>query len=312
LTKRHIAYILKNMEKILPKIIAIEGPTGSGKSDLAVLLAQKFNGEIISADSRQVYKGLDITTGKITEEEMKGITHHLLNVAEPAEQYTVSHFKTDAEKIIEDILSRGKLPILCGGTAQYIDAVTENLIAPKTPPNEKLRRELETKSVNELFDELKKIDPIRAETIDPHNPRRLVRAIEIVLSQGSVPKIPDVPKKYDALKIAIATEKETLRTRIEKRVQNRLDRGMIEETKKLHENGLAFERMKDLGLEYRFLAEYLEGKITKEKMKEEIFFKDWQYAKRQMTWLKRDTKIHWFTLSEENEIIALVKNFLEK
>jgi len=300
------------MEHTLPKIIAVEGPTGSGKSDLAVLLAQKFNGEIISADSRQVYKGLDITTGKITKEEMKGIPHHLLDIAEPMEQYAVSHFKTDAEKVIGDILSRGKLPILCGGTAQYLDAVTENFITPKTPPNKKLRKELETKSTEELFSQLKVLDAERAETIDPHNPRRLVRAIEIIISQGFVPKIPDVPKKYDALKIAITTDKDLLRKRIEKRVQSRLDQGMIEETQKLHEKGLAFERMKELGLEYRFLAEYLEGKITKEKMKEEIFFKDWQYAKRQMTWLKRDPKIHWFSLSEENEITALVKNFLEK
>ena len=300
------------MEKPLPKILAVLGPTSSGKSDLAVLLAQKFNGEIISADSRQVYRGLDIATGKVTEEEMLGIPHHLLDVAEPAEQYTVSHFKRDAEKVIDEILSRGKLPILCGGTGQYADAVTENFITPAAPPDMKLRLELEAKNTDELFSELKKLDPARAEKIDRHNPRRLVRAIEIARSLGIVPEIPDIPKKYDALKIAIAVDKEILDARIEQRLEKRLKQGMIEEAKKLRENGLTFERMKDLGLEYRYLAEYLEGKITEEKMKEEIFFKDRQYAKRQMTWLKRDAKIHWFELSDTGAIFALVKNFLNK
>ncbi|MCX6736086.1 MAG: tRNA (adenosine(37)-N6)-dimethylallyltransferase MiaA [Candidatus Parcubacteria bacterium] len=298
------------MEK-LPKIIAILGPTSSGKSDLAVLLAQRYNGEIISADSRQVYRGLDIATGKVTKEEMGGIPHHLLDIADPKEQYTVSHFKRDAEKIIDDILSKGKLPIICGGTAQYADAVTENFITPEIPPDNELRNELEKKSTEALFFELQKLDPNRSETIDRNNRRRLVRAIEIAKALGSVPQIPDVPKRYDVLKIAISTDKETLRNRIKNRVEKRMQQGMVEEAKKLHEDGLTFERMKDLGLEYRYLADFLEGKISEEKLKEEIFFKDYQYAKRQMTWLKRDQKIHWFDLAQKEEILTLAKNFLK-
>ncbi|MFA5831621.1 MAG: tRNA (adenosine(37)-N6)-dimethylallyltransferase MiaA [Candidatus Paceibacterota bacterium] len=300
------------MEKKLPKILAIAGPTSSGKSDLAVFLAQKWNGEIVSADSRQVYRGLDIATGKITKKEMHGIPHHLLSVVDPKEQYAVSHFKRDAEKAVDDILSRGKLPILCGGTGQYMDAVTENFIAPQTKPDPKLRRKLEAKNTDELFAELKKLDPARANTIDRHNPRRLIRAIEIATAEGSVPQISKTPKKYNALKIAIATDKETLQARIWDRVLKRIEQGMVEEAEKLRRGGLTFERMKELGLEYRYLAEYLEGKITLEKMKEEIFFKDRQYAKRQLTWWKRDPNIHWFPLSERDAVMALIESFLKK
>ena len=301
------------MEKsFLPKILAVLGPTSSGKSDLAVLLALKFDGEIISADSRQVYRGLDIATGKITKEEMRGIPHHLLDVTDPKERYTVSHFKRDAERAIDDILSRKKLPIICGGTMQYVNAVTENFITPETLPDEKLRQELAKKTNEELFAELSKLDPHRAENIDPHNPRRLVRAIEIARAQGTVPQIPDVPKRYETLKISIATDKEILRARIPERTEKRLKIGMIPEGQKLHAEELSFSRMKELGLEYKYLAEFLEGKISEEKMKEEICFKDWQYAKRQMTWLKRDKEIHWFPLSDTKQAIKLTAEFLQK
>ncbi len=310
MTKCFFVCILIRMEKLLPKIIAVLGPTSSGKSDLAVLLALNFNGEIVSADSRQVYRGLDIATGKITQEEMKGVPHHLLDIADPRERYTVSHFKRDAESAIDNILSRGKLPIICGGTMQYINAVTENFITPEILPDEKLRNELAKKSCEELFEELEKLDPRRAEEIDRNNPRRLVRAIEIALSIGKVPEIPNVPKKYDTLKIGIAVDKETLRARIQERTEKRLKQGMVEEAKHLHAGGLSFERMRELGLEYRYLADYLEGKISEEKLKEEICFKDWQYAKRQMTWMKRDEKIQWFSLLETPAILSLVENFL--
>lgn len=295
----------------LPKIITVIGPTSSGKSDLAVDIALQFNGEVISADSRQVYRGLDIATGKITREEMRGIPHHLLDVADPEVRYTVSHFKRDAEKAIDDILSRGKLPVICGGTMQYVNAVVQNMITPEIPPNETLRRELSQRTPDELFEELKKLDPKRAKSIDPQNPRRLVRAIEIARTLGAVPDLPDVPKKYDVLLIGISTDKDVLRERMTKRTEKRIKDGMIEEARKLHENGLSYERMNELGLEYKYLAQYLEGKITEEKMTEEINFKDRQYARRQMTWLKRDKKIHWFPLTEKQRIFETIGKHLE-
>lgn len=298
-------------ERKLPKIIAVLGPTSSGKSDLSVDLALAFDGEVVSADSRQVYRGLDIATGKITKEEMRGVPHHLLDVADPKDQYSVSHFKHDAEKAVDDILSRGKLPIVCGGTGLYVQAVVDNFAAPESLPDESLRRELAAKTTEELFSELQKLDPERAKDIDAKNPRRLVRAIEISRSLGFVPKIPATPKKYDAFEIAIKTDPKILRERIMMRLDKRLENGMVDEARRLHAGGLSYERMEDIGLEYRFLSRYLRGKISEEEMKQEISFKNWQYAKRQMTWLRRNKKIRWFSLEEKQRIFEEVKKFLD-
>lgn len=298
----------------IPKIIVILGPTASGKSDIAVEIAQKWNGEVVSADSRQVYRGLDIATGKVTVAEMRGIPHYLLDVADPGEQcdrYSVAHFKRDAERAIDDILSRGKVPILCGGTGLYIQAIVDNVLPPEIAPNEELRKKLDAKSTDELFALLQKIDPKRAETIDAKNPRRLVRAIEIAHRLGIVPKLSDMPKKYEVLQIGIQTDHETLRARIETRLEKRLNEGMIEEAVGLHKNGLSFERMDELGLEYRYLAKYLQGKITQEEMKNELATKIRQYAKRQMMWFKRDARIFWFPLDKKPEILVKIKEFLE-
>jgi tRNA dimethylallyltransferase len=296
----------------ISKIIVILGPTASGKSDLAVDIALQYDGEVVSADSRQVYAGLDIGTGKITPPEMRGIPHYLLNVADPREQYSVAHYKRDAEKAIDDIFSRGKLPILCGGTGLYIQAIVNNILPPEITPDKDLREELAVKTADELFLILQNIDPTRAETIDAKNPRRLVRAIEIARSLGSVPKIPEMPKKYETLQIGIKTDAETLRSRIETRLEKRLNEGMIEEAEELYKNGLSFERMDELGLEYRYLAKYAQGKITREDVKNELAVKIRQYAKRQMTWFKRDERIQWFILDEKAKIFEAVEHFLEK
>ena len=295
-----------------PKIIVILGPTASGKSDLAVEIALRFQGEVVSADSRQVYKGLDIGTGKITPAEMRGVPHHMLDVADPREQYFVARFKFEAERVITDILSRGKLPIFCGGTGLYLQAIVDNVITPETIPDVILREKLADKSVGELFALLQKLDSKRSETIDQKNPRRLVRAIEIARHMGSVPKIPDAPKKYHALQIGVQTDKETLSGRITLRLEKRLHEGMIEEAEKLHTNGLSFERMDELGLEYRYLSLYLQGKITREDMEKELAVKIGQYAKRQMTWFKRDGRIRWFPLSEKESIFKEVDSFIKK
>lgn len=293
----------------IPKIIVILGPTASGKSDLAVEIALKFDGEVVSADSRQVYRGLDIATGKITVAEMRSIPHHLLDVADPREQYSVSYFKRDAEKAIDDILSRGKLPILCGGTGLYIQAIVDNVLPPEIAPNDAMRKELAGKTTDELFTMLQKLDPKRAETIDAKNPRRLVRAIEIANRLGIVPKLIDAPKKYEVLQIGIQTDTEAIRARIETRLEKRLGEGMVEEAAELYKNGLSFDRMDELGLEYRYVAAYLQGKITREEMKNELAIKIRQYAKRQMTWFKRDARIFWFPLDRKPEIFTKVEEF---
>ncbi len=294
------------------KIIVILGPTSSGKSDLAVELALKYNGEVISADSRQVYKGLDIGTGKITEKEMNGIPHHLLDVASPKKQYTVLEFKTEAEKAIKNILNRGKLPIICGGTGFYIQALVDNVTYPEVPPNKELRKKLEKKSAPELFEMLLKEDPERALSIDPHNPRRLIRALEIADALGSVPRLGvQFPSLYKFLQIGLQAGDDVLKKRIRIRLLARLKHGMVEEAIHLHKNGLSWKRMEELGLEYRYLARYLQKKISETELIESIFMENWHYAKRQKTWFKKDSRIAWFNLEHKMDIEKEIKLFLK-
>lgn len=269
-----------------PKIIVIIGPTASGKSDLAVQIAKEKNGEIISADSRQVYKGLDIGTGKITKREMRGVPHYLLDVANPKKKFSVAEYKKLAEKEIKNILSRGKVPIICGGTGFYIDTLVYDLDLPEVPPNEKLRKDLEKKSLESLLKILQKLDPARAKKIDTKNKVRLIRSIEVAKAIGKTPKIKK-KSKYDIELIYIDWPDEVLKERIKKRLLKRIKGGMIKEAENLHANGLSYKRMIELGLEYRYLALFLQDKISKEEMIEELSKKIWHYVKQQRTWFKR-------------------------
>ena len=300
------------------KILVIVGPTASGKSDLAVRLALEFNGEIISADSRQVYRGLNIATGKITEKEMRGIPHHCLDIADPKKRFTIIDWKNKAEKAIVNIHARGKLPIICGGTGFYINAIVNNTDFPSVKTDNKLRAKLANKSAGIIFEMLKKIDPIKADSMnesDRKNPRRLIRAIEIAKSRGfdrskqnKNSKIINKPKsKYNYQIIGIDLPKEELKEHIRARAIDRINRGMIGEARRLHSNGLSFKRMREIGLEYRYLADFLQEKITKGQLIETIITKDWQYARRQMTWWRRNKKIKWFD-SRENTAISKVVN----
>jgi tRNA dimethylallyltransferase len=281
----------KNRENRI-KILVILGPTASGKTAYSVKLAKKVGGEIISADSRQVYKGLDLGTGKVTKKEMAGIKHYLLDVADPRWKFTVHDYVKLAEKAIEEIDSRGKVPIICGGTGFYIQALVDGLIIPEVPPNTLLRRKLERMSIAKMLSILKKLDSNRYETIDRHNPRRIIRAIEIATVLGKVPELKTVTK-YDPEFVGLALPKEILRENIHKRLLTRIKAGMINEVRKLHANGLTWKRMEELGLEYRFIARFLQNKITKEEMVEQLEIAINQYAKRQMTWFKRDKRIAW-------------------
>ena len=293
------------------KIIVILGPTASGKSELAVKLAQKINGEIISADSRQVYKGMNIGTGKITEKEKEGIAHYLLDVASPKRKFTVAQYKKMALKAVDKIFKKGKIPIFCGGTGFYIQAVVENLTLPEVKPDWKLRKQLEKKSTIELYRQLKKLDPRRAATIDKDNPRRLIRAIEIVLrTKKPVPKLASNPLPYPLLFIGIKRTKKDLEKLIEKRLLKRIRQGMIEEVKKLRKSGISFKRLEEFGLEYRWLARYLEKKISKEEMIENLRRDIIKFAKRQMIWFKKypGEKIKW--IKNWRETLNLSKRFL--
>jgi tRNA dimethylallyltransferase len=270
-----------------PKIIVICGPTATGKSDYAVKLAKEINGEIISADSCQIYRGMDIGSGKITQKEMQGIPHHGLDIRNPDQDFSVVEFQEYAHDIIADIISRGKIPILCGGTGFFIDAVIHDRQFPAVPPNENLRRELSRKTTPELFDILQSLDLKYAKIIDQHNPHRLIRAIEIATELGSVPPLETPKSRYNAEIIYIDKPDPELRERIEKRLITRLDQGMIDEVKNLHDSGISWERLESFGLEYRYVAEFLQEKITHEQMIREIKNKSWQYAKRQRVWFKQ-------------------------
>lgn len=292
------------------KIIVILGPTSSGKSSLAVKLAKKFCGEIISADSRQVYKGMDIGSGKITKDEMMGIPHYLLDIASPKRNFSVGRYQRMTEKAILDITKRGKVPILCGGTAFYLKVITEGIILPKTKPDWKLRKELEKKDVKELYQILKKLDPRRAGSIEKDNPRRLIRAIEIVTKSKKAVPVIKKESRFVSLKLGIETEQEKLNRAIKKRLIKRLEKGMIEETKRLKESGISWKRLDSFGLEYRWIARYLQKKIPYNQMVESLYKDIVKFSKKQMAWFKKDDEIEW--IKRYREAVPLVKHFLQK
>lgn len=296
----------------MQKVIAIVGPTAVGKSTLAILLARRLNGEVISADSRQVYTGLDIGTGKVTTKEMAGVPHHLLDVVNPKERYSVAEFQKVGKEKMTEILLGGKLPIVCGGTGLYVDSLLTNSRFPEVPPNAKLRTRLDKKTTTELFQMLEKLDRRRAETIDPHNPRRLIRAIEIATALGSVPNIQHATnnRQLSVLWIGLTLPQEELKQRIANRLETRFKAGMVAEARKLHGQGLSWKRMEELGLEYRYLARFLQSKIPMEEMKASLQSEIWHYAKRQMTWFKRNKEIAWFTQNETLKIREAVREFI--
>jgi tRNA dimethylallyltransferase len=321
------------------KVVIVVGPTASGKSDLAVSIAKKFKGEIISADSRQVYRGMDIGTGKITKGEMKGIKHHLLDVADPRKRFNAEEYRILARKAIDKIISRGKLPIICGGTGFYIEALLNESLLSDVPPNLKLRKKLSKKSPAQLLLILKKLDPKRAATIEKsdserNNQRRIIRAIEVAykgspwikIVQGRTLYKPSRTRvalvqtkgspcinRYDTIYIGIKpSSRDELRKRILVRLLRRLRHGMIDEGRRLHGKGLSWHRMDELGLEYRYLAKYLQEKMTGEEMIERLNTEIWHYARRQMTWFKRNKKIKWFGPADKKKIAERVGDFLEK
>lgn len=295
-----------------PKAITIVGPTASGKTALSIALAKHFAGEVISADSRQVYRGLDIGSAKVTTAEMEGVTHHLIDIADPKDVYTGADFKRDGTRALADISARGKLPIVAGGTFFYLELLKGTMSSAPVPPNPTLRSVLEQKTTTELFTELSTRDPRRAETIDPDNPRRLIRALEVIDTLGVVPPVITADLPYDWLTIGIDVPIDILNARIHTRIIDRLKIGMIEEVEALHENSLTWERLEAIGLEYRYIALYLQNKLTKEEMIEQLTNKSRQFAKRQRVWLKRDPNIHWIPFpADTTTAIKLVDTFLK-
>ena len=267
------------------KILLIAGPTASGKSSRAVEEALGRGGEVISVDSRQVYRGLDIGTEKITKEEMRGVPHHLIDIRDPRETYGAGDFVKDAERLIDEIIERGKLPILAGGTHFYFDALLYGL--PEAPQFDRdLLAELETLSDEALFARVRASDPHRAAELDPKNRRRLIRALEIIAAHCRVPDRSRAEARYDAEWIILNPPPEELRERIDTRLKQALGNGLIEEVERVR-GEVGDTRLKELGLEYRVVGEYLRGERSKESLLPALSAKLWQYARHQKAWLRK-------------------------
>ncbi|MBU1292116.1 tRNA (adenosine(37)-N6)-dimethylallyltransferase MiaA [Patescibacteria group bacterium] len=283
------------------KLIIILGPTASGKSSLAVKLAQKFNGEIVSADSRQIYKEMDIGTAKITKKEMQGIPHHLIDIIKPNQEFSLAQFKKKATKIIKDIQKRDKLPFLVGGTGLYIQSVVDNLQIPKTKPNKKLRNKLESKTNQELYNQLKKLDPQALKIIDKNNQRRMVRALEVCLITGQPfsQQKHKGPKLFDILQIGLNPDIKIIDKRINQRVKQMIKAGLLEEVEKLIKKyGSKPYSMSGIG--------YKEALLDNSEELIKIHTK--QYARRQMSWFRRDKKIKW--IKDYKKAKKMIINFI--
>lgn len=295
------------------KIIVVCGPTSSGKSALALNLAQTFDGEIIGADSRQVYQQLDIGTSKPTAEELALVPHHLIDVCPPEHEFSVGEYQKLAKEAIAAIHHRKHLPFLVGGTGLYIDSVAGELVIPGISTDTKLRDKLQTESFADLFTRLKKLDPSLAKTIDRHNKRRLVRAVEVCLTTGK--PFSALRKKraseYDSLWLAIEWPRTELYQRIDRTIDRMIDQGLKLEVARLITSGVSSSRLYELGLEYRYLSEIIARRLSETDGIQKLKFASHQYAKRQLTWFKRNKKIHWLEPNRaESAASELVSKFI--
>ncbi|MBI2020354.1 tRNA (adenosine(37)-N6)-dimethylallyltransferase MiaA [Candidatus Daviesbacteria bacterium] len=316
------------------KILTILGPTATGKTDLALMVAKKFNGEIISCDSRQVYKGLDIGTGKMPNAklqitkgdsfwEINSIKVWMYDMVDPKKIYSVADYVKDANRVIGEIKDRGKLPIIVGGTGLYLRALLEGLDSLSIPIDKKLRTELQKLSLVELQEKLQEVDAKKWKKMndsDRQNPRRLVRAIELALSNHvgdpSVATLPQDDKLRleiirslsNVLKVGLTAPRDVLYKRVDEHVVFRINQGMIDEAKRLYKNSLSLKRMRQLGLEYGVLADYLEEKIkSKEGLIKILQHKIHGYVRRQLTWFKKEKEVNWFDISDQDYIKKIEK-----
>ena len=299
------------------KLIVILGTNASGKSGLGIELALKFGAEIVSADSRQVYKGLDLGSGKVTEEEMKGVPHYLLDVAEPGDYFSLKDYQKLAYEAIDGITSRGKIPFLVGGTGLYVNAVTDGYELTDAPVDEALRKKVEAMSMEELQDLIR--EKMSAgmnskgipDNLDMNNKRRLERAAEKLIMNK--PLNLESVKRYDTLCLGVTWERQKLYKRIEERLDRRLEQGMIEEVEGLMSRGVSDDFLYKLGLEYRYIMLYLKGNFpSKEAFREKLFMEIRHLAKEQMTWFRKRKDITWLDMEADplSQAEKLVADFL--
>ena len=297
------------MEK--PKVIVICGPTASGKTALSIELAKKINGEIISSDSMQIYKDMDIGTAKPSKEEMQGIPHHLIGFVNPNQRYSVAEYKKDAEAAIEKILAKGKTPIVVGGTGLYVDSLIYGIEYQDIQLDEKYRNELEQRAINEglekLYEEAQKIDPQAMEKISQNDKKRIIRVLEIYKATGKNKTEQEIESrkkgvKYDYKVFVINWDRETLYERINKRVDIMIEQGLIQEVEELLKKYDEFPTAMQ-GLGYKEVVEYLQGITSKEEMIEKIKKETRRYAKRQITWFKKNKQTIWIEPKDLQRIL---------
>lgn len=293
----------------LPKLIVVAGTTASGKSDLGVELARQFNGEVVSADSRQVFRGLDLGSGKITPEETQGVPHHMIDICNPGDFFSVHDFQRLAYPVIDDIIARGRLPILVGGTGLYVASITEGYDMSDFEPDLAYRDELEKKTTPELHAMLMEVCP--NSDIDPRNRNRVMRKLEKIHAGDD--HEPQNQPRYDCLKLGVHFERPILKERIDERLVRRMQLGMVDEVRNLIANGASIEFLLKLGLEYRFITQYIIGEIeTEEEMCAQLSLAIKRFAKRQMIWFRRDKEIQWLDMHDDpfGEASAKIRTFL--
>ena len=292
-----------------PKLIVIAGTNASGKSGLGVELARRYGGEIVSADSRQVFQGYDLGSGKITPEEMQGVPHHLIDVCKSNDFFSMHDFQRLAYEAIDGILARGHVPFLVGGTGLYIASVTEGYVMSDRMPDLSYRDTLEQKSTPELYAMLVSLAP--DVEVDAKNRNRVMRMLEKI-HDGDDHRPHNVPR-YDCLKLGVTWDRETLKKRIDERLERRMQQGMVDEVRSLMENGATTEFLYKLGLEYRFISQYIHGEFeTEDEMCQQLSLAIKRFAKRQMTWFRRDKEIRWLDMGGDPvaEASALIEGFL--
>ena len=301
-----------------PKVIVICGPTASGKTALSIELAKKINGEIVSCDSMQIYKDMNIGTAKPTIEEMQGIQHYLLDFVEPDKRYSVAEYKKDAETAIEEILSKGKIPIVVGGTGLYVDSLIYGIEYQDIPLDEEYRNKLEQianeKGLEVLYEKAKQIDEQAMQKISPNDKKRIMRVLEIYKATGKTKTEQEIESrknevKYDFKVFAINMDREVLYDRINKRVDMMIEQGLIEEVQTIIQKYSEFPTAMQ-GLGYKEVVEYLNGKCSKEEMIEKIKMETRRYAKRQLTWFRKNKQTIWINglNSRESNVQFIVNN----
>jgi len=293
-------------------LIVVLGATASGKSALGIALAQQFHGEIVSADSRQVYRGMDIGTAKVTPQERALVPHHLLDVADPLEIYTVSQFQRQAIEAIGDILARGQQPFLVGGSPHYIQSVVDHLDLPHIAPDYALRTQLEACPLAELVAQLEELDPQSAARIDRNNARRVIRALEVCLISGKPfsQQRGVATSPYHCLLLGTNWPRNVLYQRIDARVDERMRQGMVQEVRSLLEQGVSHERLEAFGLEYRYISRWLRGEFTNEaEMVTRLKYAIHDFTRRQLTWFRKDERIVWLEGNDLEQARREVERF---